>query len=125
MVSNAKCGEVRPCAAMLPFPCVESHSGATPQSQPHCSLENELQCHPSKMMGSNEIGAKKFSTLLWTPLTHRKELSESYTTHAISCKKMKKMTLEHLHPAVLKGLGKPFKVALEKNLAHPSPIPRP
>ena len=31
--------------------------------------------------------------------------------------------LEHLHPAALKGLGKPFDAALEKNMPHPSPIP--
>ena len=30
-------------------------------------------------------------------------------------------TLEHLHPAVLKDLGKPFDAALEKNMPHPSP----
>jgi hypothetical protein len=29
-------------------------------------------------------------------------------------------TLEHLHPAALKGHGKPFDAALEKNLPHPS-----
>ena len=28
-------------------------------------------------------------------------------------------------PAALKGLGKPFNAALEKNPSHPSPIPRP
>ena len=33
--------------------------------------------------------------------------------------------LEHLHPAALKGLGKPFDAALEKKLPHPSPNPRP
>jgi len=32
--------------------------------------------------------------------------------------------LEHLHPDALKGLGKPFDAALEKNLPHPSPIPQ-
>ena len=31
--------------------------------------------------------------------------------------------LERLHPAALKGLGKPFDAALEKNMPHPSPIP--
>ena len=30
---------------------------------------------------------------------------------------------EHLHPAALKGLGKPFDAALHKNMPHPSPIP--
>ena len=34
-------------------------------------------------------------------------------------------SLEHLHPAALKGLGKPFDAALEKKLPHRSPIPRP
>ena len=28
--------------------------------------------------------------------------------------------LEHLHHAALKGLGKPFNAALEKNMPHPS-----
>ena len=32
-------------------------------------------------------------------------------------------TWEHLHPAALKGLGKPFDAALKKNMPHPSPIP--
>ena len=34
-------------------------------------------------------------------------------------------TLEHHHPAALKGLGKPFDAALEKKVPHPSPILRP
>ena len=33
------------------------------------------------------------------------------------------MLLEHLYPAALKGLGKPFDADLEKNMPHPSPIP--
>ena len=30
-------------------------------------------------------------------------------------------SLEHLHHAVLKGQGKHFNAALEKNMPHPSP----
>ena len=33
------------------------------------------------------------------------------------------MLIKHLHPAALKGLGKPFDAALKKNMPHPSPIP--
>lgn len=35
------------------------------------------------------------------------------------------LSLEHLHLAVLKGLGEPFDAALVKKLSHPSPNQRP
>ena len=43
-----------------------------------------LQCHPPRMVCFQRNWCQKF-TLLWTPLAHRKALSESYATHAFLC----------------------------------------
>ena len=44
-----------------------------------------LRCHPHKMAGFQTNWCLKLSTLLWTPLTRRKALSENYAMHTILC----------------------------------------
>jgi hypothetical protein len=44
-----------------------------------------LWCHSPKMAGFQWKGRQRLSTLLWTPPTRWKGLSESYPTHVVSC----------------------------------------
>jgi hypothetical protein len=44
-----------------------------------------LWCHLLKLADFQWNWRQKFLTLLWTPLAHRKTLSESYATHIVLC----------------------------------------
>ena len=44
-----------------------------------------LRCHPHKLAGFRTNWRQKLSTLLWTPLAHRRVLSENYAMHIILC----------------------------------------